>query len=133
MKIAAKIYNNMEDIKSILLSLKEQALEATKNTDAEFYEDYLADNAVAIVPVGVFNKKSIVEQMGSKNSFFKSSKIEDTKAMVLNPETGIVTYKATYQKPDKSEYQVFVTTVYAKIKNNWKGVFYQQTPLFAAN
>ncbi|HTE12024.1 MAG TPA: nuclear transport factor 2 family protein [Chitinophagaceae bacterium] len=123
----------MEDIKSILLSLKEKALEATKNADAEFYEDYLADNAVAIVPIGVFDKKRIVEQMGSKNSPFKSSKIEDTKAIVLTPESGIVTYKATYQKPDKSEYQVFVTTVYSKINNTWKGVFYQQTPVIAAN
>jgi len=119
----------MEDIKSILLSMKEQALEATKNADAKFYEDYLDDNAVAIVPIGVFDKKAIVEQMGSKNSQFKSSKIEDTKAIVLTPECGIVTYKATYQKKDKSNYEVFVTTVYTKIDGIWKGVFYQQTPI----
>jgi hypothetical protein len=121
--------NQVENIKAILLSLKEQALEATKNSDEGFYQDYLSEDAVAIVPVGVFNKKAIVEQMGSKTSQFKSSKIEDTKAIVLTPETGIVTYKATYQKPDKSEYVVFVTTVYAKLDNTWKGVFYQQTPL----
>lgn len=122
----------MEDIKSTLLSLKEQALEATKNADAKFYEGYLSDNAVAIVPIGVFNKKAIVEQMGDKNSPFKSSKIEDTKAMVLTPESGIVTYKATYQKKDNSDYEVFVTTVYAKINGDWKGVFYQQTPIITS-
>ena len=119
----------MENIKETLLSLKEQALEATKNSDEGFYQDYLSEDAVAIVPVGVFNKKAIVEQMGSKNSQFKSSKVEDTKAIVLTSETGIVTYKATFQKQDKSEYVVFVTTVYAKLGNTWKGVFYQQTPL----
>lgn len=122
----------MEDIKSTLLSLKEQALEATKNADAKFYEDYLDDNAIAIVPIGVFDKKAIVEQMGSKNSQFKSSKIEDTKAIVLTPESGVVTYKATYQKKDKSNYEVFVTTVYAKINGIWKGIFYQQTPIIIA-
>ena len=122
----------MEDIKSTLLSLKEQALEATKNADAKFYENYLDDNAVAIVPVGIFDKKAIVEQMSSKNSQFKSSKIEDTKAMVLTPESGIVTYKATYQKKDKSFYEVFVTTVYAKINGTWKGIFYQQTPILTS-
>ena len=119
----------MEDIKTTLLSLKERALAATKNGDKSFYEDYLSEDAFAIVPVGVFNKKEIVEQMGSKNSQFKSSKIEDTKAIILTSESGIVTYKATYQKQDESEYTVFVTTVYAKISNAWKGVFYQQTPL----
>jgi len=121
----------MEDIKSILLSLKEQALEATKNADAKFYENYLADNAVAIVPIGIFDKKAIVEQMSSENSQFKSSKIEDTKAVILTPESGIVTYKATYQKKDKSNYEVFVTTVYAKINGIWKGIFYQQTPILS--
>ena len=119
----------MEDIKAILLSLKEKALEATNNSDGKFYEDYLSDNAVAIVPIGVFDKKAIIEQMSSKYSQFKSSKIEDTKAIVLTPESGIVTYKATYQKQDKSEYIVFVTTVYAKLDNAWKGIIYQQTPL----
>jgi hypothetical protein len=33
----------MEDVKSILLSLKEQALQVTKNADANFYQDYLND------------------------------------------------------------------------------------------
>ena len=119
----------MEDIKTILLSLKEKALEATKNADAAFYENYLDDNAVAIVPAGVFDKKAIVQQMGSGNSPFKSSKIEDSKATILTPGSGIVTYKATYQKEDKTNYQVFVTTIYVKIQSVWKGVFYQQTPI----
>ena len=119
----------MENIKSILLSLKEQALEATKNADADFYENYLADSAVAIVPFGVFDKKAIVQQMGSSNSPFQSSKIDDTKAIVLTPESGIVTYKASYTKPDHTTFEVFVTTVYAKISGVWKGVFYQQTPV----
>ena len=123
----------MEDVKSILLSLKEQALEATKNGDAVFYQHYLDDNAIAIVPFGVFDKKAIVNQMGSSNSPFKSSKIEDTKAIVLTPESGIVTYKATFQKQDNSAYDVFVTTVYSKKMGVWKGVFYQQTPILATN
>jgi hypothetical protein len=119
----------MEDVEATLLSLKERALQATKNADTGFYRDYLADHAVAIVPFGVFDKKAIVQQMGSANSQFKSSKIEDTKAIVLTPESGIVTYKATYEKQDNSSFQVFVTTVYAKVNGAWKGVFYQQTPL----
>ena len=123
----------MEDIQSILLSLKENALEATKNADAKFYEDYLDDNAVAIVPSGVFDKKAIVKQMGLKEAPFKSSKIADTRAIVLTPESGIVTYKATFQKEDKTSYDAFVTTVYAKTNGAWKGVFYQQTPVIKAN
>jgi hypothetical protein len=119
----------MEDVKSILLSLKEQALEASKKMDATFYDEYLDDNAIAVVPMGVLDKKAIVQQMGSPNSQFKSSRIDDTRAIVLTPESGIVTYKATYEKEDKTTFEVFVTTVYAKINGGWKGAFYQQTPL----
>jgi hypothetical protein len=122
----------MDNIKELLLSLKDKALEATKSADAEFYQNYLDDSAMAIVPFGVFDKAAIVQQMGSSNSPFKSSKIEDTKAIVLTPESGIVTYKATYnisKEGKNNSFTVFVTTVYAKIKGQWKGVFYQQTPL----
>ena len=119
----------MEDVKSVLLTLKDQALEATKNADANFYENYLDDSAIAIVPFGVFDKKAIVQQMGSPNSQFRSSGIEDTRAIVLTPESGIVIYKATYAKSDQTTFQVFVTTVYAKISGTWRGVFYQQTPV----
>ncbi|HTE29586.1 MAG TPA: nuclear transport factor 2 family protein, partial [Chryseolinea sp.] len=69
----------MEDIQSILLSLKEQALQATQNADAEFYQNYLDDNAIAVVPFGIFDKKAIIQQMSSTNSQFKSSRIDDTK------------------------------------------------------
>jgi ketosteroid isomerase-like protein len=122
----------MENIKDTLLSLKEKALEATKNADAGFYQDYLADNAVAVVPIGVLNKEAIVEQMGSENSSFQSSKIEDVRVTELTPESGIVTYKATFDsRPEDipAPAEVYVTTVYAKINGKWKGVFYQQTPV----
>ena len=119
----------MEKIKSILLGLKDQALEATKSSDGDFYQKYLADDAIAIVPFGVFNKKAIVDQMGSGHSPFKSLRVDNTQAIVLTPESGLVTYKATYEQEDKTQLEVFVTTVYAKIKDEWKGVFYQQTPM----
>lgn len=119
----------MKDVESILLKLKDEALHATQEGDGAFYQNYLSDNAIAIVPFGVFNKQAIVQQMSSVKSAFKSTAIEDTKAIVLTPESGIVTYKATYTKPDGNNFDVFVTTVYTKKNGEWKGVFYQQTPI----
>jgi len=109
----------------VLLGLKEAALAATQRADAEFYRNYLADDCVALVPYGVFSKEAIVKQMGSGSSSFKSSKIEDTRAIVLSEDSGLVTYKATFE----SQPPVFVTTVYARIQGEWKGVLYQQTPI----
>jgi hypothetical protein len=113
-------------IEQELLALKDAALAATQRADGAFYADYLDDAAIAIVPFGVFDKAAIVAQMSSPKSAFRSTAIEDTRALALTADTGLVTYKATYPTG-----QVMVTTVYVKKAGRWKGVFYQQTPLVA--
>lgn len=120
----------MEDIEKVLLSLKDQAIEATKRMDGDFYRNYLADSAVAVTPFGTFDKETIVKQM-SGDSPFRSVGVEDTRVIVLTQGSGIVTYKALFESVtgEKRTFQVFVSTVYAKINGQWKGVFYQQTPM----
>ncbi|OLB74504.1 MAG: hypothetical protein AUI14_23250 [Actinobacteria bacterium 13_2_20CM_2_71_6] len=117
----------MDDVESVLLSLKEQALAATKRGDGEFYRGYVADDAVAIVPVGVFDKAGIVAAMSAPGGGFQSTSITDTRVKVLNDDTGIVTYVAEF--PGRGS--VFVTTVYVRRDGQWQGVLYQQTPLRA--
>jgi hypothetical protein len=114
----------MEDIEATLLTLKDQALAATRDRDQDFYGGYLADDAVAILPAGVFDKAAVVAALSSARVPFQSSKVEDTRVMVLGPDAGVVTYRATLASG-----QVFVTTVYARRNGLWKGVLYQQTPL----
>jgi hypothetical protein len=114
----------MLEIERELLALKDRALAATQNRDGAFYEDYLDDDAIAVTPHGVFGKRAIIQQMSASDSSFKSTAIEDTRAIVLTPESGIVTYKATF-----GARSVLVTTVYVKKPGGWKGVFYQQTPV----
>jgi hypothetical protein len=114
----------MEDIEATLRSLKDQALAATRDRDQTFYRGYLADDAVAILPAGVFDKTAIVAALGSPRVPFESSKIDDTQIMVLSPDAGVVTYRATLASG-----QVIVTTVYARRNGIWQGVLYQQTPL----
>lgn len=121
--------DTIENVSEVLLSLKEEALEATKNADSDFYENYLDKDALAIVPAGVFDKNAIVQQMGSSQSAFRSLSVNDTKAVALSPESGFVTYKAVFEKPDKTTFEVFVTTIYAKRDGGWKGILYQQTPV----
>ncbi|HEX2621140.1 MAG TPA: nuclear transport factor 2 family protein [Phototrophicaceae bacterium] len=119
-----------EDTTAQLLALKEQALEATRRQDADFYRHYLSDDAIAVVPFGIFDKEAIVRQMSRKNSLFRSAKIDDTRVFVQSEDSGYVTYRATFEgsrgEPTSS---VFVTTLYARINGEWKGIFYQQTPL----
>jgi hypothetical protein len=123
----------MEHVEAALLLLKEQALLATRNHDGDFYNHYLDDSAVAVVPFGVFRKAAIIQQMADAASPFRSMEVSDTQAIALTPESGIVTYRATFPAANgKPPSTAFVTTVYAKKNGEWKGVFYQQTPLPAA-
>lgn len=119
---------SMKDTEKALLSMKDAALAASRTGDADFYDGYLADDAVAVVPGGVFGKDEIVAAMG-KGDAFRSTKIEDVKATVLTPESGLVTYRATFDRPGGKSAEMFVTTVYRKDPEGWRGVFYQQTPL----
>ena len=114
----------MDDVEATLRSLKDQALAATKERDQDFYRGYLADDAIAVLPAGVFDKAAVVAALGAPRVPFQSSAIEDTRVMVLGPDTGIVTYRATL-----GDQVVFVTTVYALRDGVWQGVLYQQTPL----
>ena len=50
---------------------------------------------------------------------------------MLSDDSGLVTYRATYPPTDPggNPRVVFVTTVYKRYADGWKGLFYQQTPL----
>lgn len=122
--------NIMEEVTAILISLQEQVLEANKKQDFNFYEKYLADIAIAVAPCGIYDKKAIIRQMGTSASSLKNIGLSDTKTIVLTAESGIVTYKAQYEHATTRQHlEMYVTTVYAKIGNEWKGIFYQQTVL----
>lgn len=114
----------MEQIEATLLGLKDQALAATRDRDQDFYRGYLADDAIAVLPAGVFDKAAVVAALGAARVPFQSSKVENTQVIVLNPDAGVVTYRA-----ELASGQVFVTTVYARRNGVWQGVLYQQTPL----
>jgi hypothetical protein len=117
----------MDEVTSALLALKDQALAATKARDQDFYRGYLADDAIAILPAGVFDKAAIVAALGAPTVPFQSSEIKDTRVVVLGPDAGAVTYRATLATGD-----VMTTTIYARRNGVWHGVLYQQTPVTAS-
>jgi ketosteroid isomerase-like protein len=114
----------MSDAEQELLDLKERALTATRERDQAFYQDYLADDAVAVLPAGVFGKAAVVAALAGPQVSFQSSAVQDTQVTVLGPDAGVVTYRAVLTGGT-----VFVTTVYARRDGRWRGVLYQQTPL----
>jgi hypothetical protein len=110
-----------------LLRLKTEALEASARRDGEFYESYLADDARAITPAGVATKAEVVE--AARVGGFRSVRVVDTVVDLVCDDVGVVTYRATFARPDGSTVDALVTTLYRREKGTWKGVLYQQTPV----
>lgn len=119
-------FSMTDAIEAELLQLKEDALAATRARDAEFYRQYLAEDAIAVLPFGVMGKEAIVRAV--EHSAFQSTGLSDTRVVVLGPDAGVVTYHATFVRDGKS-LTAFVTTVYQRRAGKWQGVLYQQSLL----
>jgi hypothetical protein len=110
-----------------LLKLKQDALDASARQDGDFYAGYLADGARAITPAGVAGKEQVVA--AARAGGFRSVAVDDTQVTLLTDDVGLVTYRATFARPDGATFDVITTTVYQRVDGVWKGVLYQQTPL----
>jgi len=115
------------EIEAVLLALKAAAIRANEKSDLAFYAEYLADDAIGVTPQGVFNKQQILAAL--KAGGFRSTRVEDTRALALSDDAGLVTYRAWFEIAGAPAKPVFVTTLYRRYVDGWKGVFYQQTPL----
>jgi hypothetical protein len=116
------------EIEAVLLALKAAAIRAHEKGDVAFYAEYLADDAIGVTPQGVLDKQQILAMLRSGGGF-RASKIEDTRAIALSDDAGMVTYRAWLETPEWPAREVFVSTLYRRYADGWKGVFYQQTPL----
>lgn len=116
------------EIEAVLLALKAAAIRANEKGDVAFYAEYFADDAIGVTPQGVLDKQQILAMLRSGGGF-RASKIEDTRAIALSDDAGMVTYRAWLENSEWPAREVFVSTLYRRYADGWKGVFYQQTPL----
>jgi hypothetical protein len=111
-----------------LRELKDRALKASAQNDSEFYDSYLSDDAVAVLPEGRLDKAQLLASMIGERAPFAPKRIEDTRIRALGSDAGVVTFRAIHQR-GAEEVAVLVTTVYERRADGWKSVHYQQTPL----
>ena len=125
---APRHHDDDPEIEAVLWALKSAAIRATDNADVGFYAGYFADNAIGVTPGGIFSKQQILAAM-KDGKFFNSSKIDDSRAVALGPDAGLVTYRATFERPGEPAVEMFVSTLYRHYHDGWRAVFYQQTLL----
>ncbi|HVO75435.1 MAG TPA: hypothetical protein VMT35_15505 [Ignavibacteriaceae bacterium] len=121
----------MEEISSLLLSLKEKGLNAVQTGDEDFFRTYLAENSINVIQSGIFNKEGFIKKLSSGYSLQLSSADEETQVFILNNGNGVVTFKACIKNSDEREFSpdFLITTIYSCVNGCWQIIFYQQTPI----
>jgi hypothetical protein len=120
----------MEEIGSLLLSLKDKALDAAQRGDEDFYRKHLAENSINIIQSGIFNKEGFIKKLTAGNSPNLKILTDDTQVFLLNNGSGVITYKAASETSGENLSASFlITTIYSNINGRWQIIFYQQTPI----
>ena len=121
----------MGNIKQTLVELAQKAWDANIKEDAEFYRDFLIDEAVGVNNFGIVDKASLVKQMEHHSGvLYTKVSMEDPKVIILNPESALLIYKALIHAVKDGKEFVFsdyVTTAFVKRDGKWKGAFQQHS------
>ncbi len=121
----------MADLKQILVDIAQRAWDANVKEDAEFYRDFLIDEAVGVNSFGVVDKTSLVKQMEQHSAVpFTKVAMADPRIIELSPESALLIYKATIHAVKDGRELVFsdyVTTAFVKRSGQWKGAFQQHS------
>lgn len=123
--------NDPKMLRENLMKLEQMAWEAWKNKEAKFFESFLTDNAVGIVPMGVWKKVDVVKEIASANCLLKSYSLDNYEVTMVNSTTALLTYRAEQdfacggkQEPAR----VLASSLFVKRGDRWLGVFHQETP-----
>jgi hypothetical protein len=115
-----------------LFELEEQGWQALSAPDpAGFCEEWLADDAVMIVPGMVIDRATFLGAVGHEQPWARHQ-IEEPRAVQLTPDSTALIYRVRAQRDGQPEYAALLTSVYVNRAGRWRLVLHQQTPLPAA-
>jgi hypothetical protein len=98
---------------------------------AEFYDAFLADEAMMVLPFGIMDRDACVEAMTGAPPW-DSYELSDMSVVVLSDESAMVVYNATAQREGHPQYRAVMSTTYVLREDEWLIAFHQQTPLMTA-
>jgi hypothetical protein len=118
-------------IKGSLGEAGKTIVEAWKNRDGKFFEEFLSDDHVEVGFGGVPNKKEIVEFVASPVCTVKSYQLDHFELKLLDQNTALLTYR---EAQDTICHKVvpspcWVSSLYMKRDGRWLNVLYQQSQI----
>jgi hypothetical protein len=112
-----------------LLELEERGWQALSSPDpAKFCEEWLADDAVMVVPGMVIDRMTFLRAVDHEQPW-TSHRIEEPRAVQLTDSAAALVYRVTAQRDGQPEFVGLLTSVYVEREGRWQLVLHQQTPV----
>jgi hypothetical protein len=114
-----------------LVSLEEagwRALSTSGEAAVDFYGRVLDHTAVMLFPGGLVieDREEILESMSGQP--WSAYRLEDPKALLPTPETGVVFYGVVAERGHAPAYSALVSSAYVRRADGWRLTFHQHTP-----
>lgn len=106
-----------------------QALSSEGAASQEFYSSVLRDDAVMLLPGGMFidGKENILKSLAAQP--WTSFQIEDPRVISLSESVGVLVYRVTAQRDGSTPYVALINSTYELSDGMWKLALHQQTPV----
>ncbi|BCJ69750.1 DUF4440 domain-containing protein [Polymorphospora rubra] len=105
-----------------------QALSATPQDAAGFYERVLDREVVMLLPGGLVidDRAAAIEAMSGQP--WSSYRLEEVRVLRPTPDTALVAYGVVAVRAGAPVYSALVSSGYVRREDGWRLTFHQQTP-----
>lgn len=119
----------MSDIEKTLVDLEQRMLDADAAYDERFFEEYCADDFVAMGHYGIVPRQQVLDMYvkGSGNPD-RCNRAHDVVVKPLGDAGAVVVYKLTSTIGDETS-SWHASTVYRRTAGGWRVVLLHQTPM----
>jgi Domain of unknown function (DUF4440) len=113
----------------LLLELEEQGWRALSSSEPfEFCDEWLADDAVMVVPGMVIDRATFLEAVVHEQPW-TTHRIEEPRIVPLTDDSAALVYRVTAQRHGQPDFTGLLTSVYVKRAGRWQLALHHQTPI----
>ncbi len=115
-------------LREVLLELEEGFWDAG---NGDHYREHMAADGLCVLPVGVLDKEATVAAIARAEPW-SEFKLHEVRTLDLGDDEAALSYRAEAFRKDKSPgYFAFISSVYVRVRGEWKLFLHQQTPVEA--
>lgn len=97
--------------------------------DGDYYREHMARDGLCVLPVGVLDKQQTVAAIDEAEPWADFA-VHEVKILDLGDDEAALCYRAeAARENNSSSYTALVSSVYTRLRGEWKLSLHQQTPV----